>query len=210
MPRRSAKCGFTLIELVIVIVILGIIVAGGSTIVSDSIRATRGLNALSAGSGDGRAALDRMAREIRSVSYRTTGGDGSLLTDGVGYGFLKAQSGIVQLEKGDASAPTTVQFRLVGSDLVMTLAYWSWSSNQFATPTQSFSDVVLLSGVTNFQLNFYSSITNEIIGSCDIALGATPSGTCKTLRQSVGLVRIAITTSRGTLTTFAELRAPRG
>jgi prepilin-type N-terminal cleavage/methylation domain-containing protein len=70
--RRSG--GFTLIELIISIVLLGIMAAVGSTMISDTFTTARMVNADNANAGQARYALERLAREIREVKFISTTG----------------------------------------------------------------------------------------------------------------------------------------
>ncbi len=63
-PQR----GFTLIELTLVIVLLGILSSVGVNMISDSYRSTRMLNNGNANTSSARYAMERMAREIRSIA----------------------------------------------------------------------------------------------------------------------------------------------
>ena len=71
--RRRRSAGFTLIELITVIVLLGILAAVGSNMLSDSFTTTRMVNAGYASESEARYALERLAREIREVKYLSAG-----------------------------------------------------------------------------------------------------------------------------------------
>lgn len=62
--------GFTLIELVISIVLLGMLAAVGSTMISDGFTSTRMVNANQSNAGQARYAVERIAREIRETLYK--------------------------------------------------------------------------------------------------------------------------------------------
>ena len=70
---RRGSAGFTLIELITVIVLLGILAAVGSNMLSDSFTTTRMVNAGYASESEARYALERLAREIREVKYLSAG-----------------------------------------------------------------------------------------------------------------------------------------
>lgn len=72
IPRIRRSSGFTLIELIIVIVLLGLLAAVGSNMISDSFTTSRMVNADTASKQQARYALERLAREIREVKYDTT------------------------------------------------------------------------------------------------------------------------------------------
>jgi len=69
--ESALRCcrGFTLVELVICIVLMGILAAVGSSAVSDSFTTTRMVDADTASKSRGRYALERLAREIREIKY---------------------------------------------------------------------------------------------------------------------------------------------
>lgn len=73
MPNSKPNKGFSLVELVIVIVLLGILAAVGSTMLSDSFTTTRLVNDSNASEGEARYVLERLTREIREVKYLNTG-----------------------------------------------------------------------------------------------------------------------------------------
>ena len=105
--RKLFIGGFTLIELVLVIVLLGIVLVAGSSVIGDSFKVSRTLTANAAQDMDVRIALDRIARELRGVSLlrRETGGNE--------YDFLIAQPGLVKFNKVDAfGVPTNVKICL--------------------------------------------------------------------------------------------------
>lgn len=69
---RRPQCGnggFTLIELIISIVLIGLLAAVGTTMISDSFDTTTMLNASQTSAAKARYALERVEREIREVGY---------------------------------------------------------------------------------------------------------------------------------------------
>ena len=71
------SCGFTLIELIFSIALLGILGAVGSSMIVDSFNTTRMVDADNASTGQARYAVERLAREIREVKFVVTGGVGN-------------------------------------------------------------------------------------------------------------------------------------
>lgn len=71
-PGRLHSSGFTLIELIISIVLIGILAVVGSSMIVDSFSTTRMVNADTASAGQARYALERLAREIREVKYASS------------------------------------------------------------------------------------------------------------------------------------------
>jgi len=64
--------GFTLVEMIMSIVLIGILAAVGSNMMSDSFTTTRMVDADTASKQQARYALERLAREIREIKYDTT------------------------------------------------------------------------------------------------------------------------------------------
>ena len=73
LTRPSPQQGFTLVELVMVIVLLGILAAVGSNMLSDSFTTTRMVNDSNASQAEARYVLERLAREIREIKYLNVG-----------------------------------------------------------------------------------------------------------------------------------------
>jgi prepilin-type N-terminal cleavage/methylation domain-containing protein len=70
-PYSRHNGGFTLVELVISILLVGMLAAVGSSMIVDSFSTTRMVNADTASAAQARYALERLAREIREVKYCT-------------------------------------------------------------------------------------------------------------------------------------------
>lgn len=68
-PYSRHSGGFTLVELIISIVLIGILAAVGSSMIVDSFSTSRMVNADTASAGQARYAMERLAREIREVKY---------------------------------------------------------------------------------------------------------------------------------------------
>lgn len=207
MSARKRRWGFTLIELALVIVVLGILVAAGSGVISDSLRATRGLDAFAASANDARAALDRVARELRAVAYRTVDATGIPLADAaIGYGFLEATAGRVRFEKGDAASAQIVAICLLDGNLRLQVGGTGCQGS------------ILLSGVTGLNFRYVAAVRSGSILSGGVVASCAgwetgqlpPAGACQDIRKGVRLVEVAVTTARGKLTTWAEMRSPEG
>ena len=63
------QSGFTLVELVITVVVLGILAAVGSSMFSDTFMTARMVNSSQSSADQARYAMERLAREIREVKY---------------------------------------------------------------------------------------------------------------------------------------------
>jgi prepilin-type N-terminal cleavage/methylation domain-containing protein len=97
LKRRAS--GFTLIELVISIVLLGILAVVGSNMMSDSFTTTRIVNASNVNAGQARYAVERLVRELREVKYassstnpKTYCDSGNTVTDQYCFGTLPSGS----------------------------------------------------------------------------------------------------------------------
>jgi len=141
-PWGRNSHGFTLVELVISIVLIGILAAVGSSMISDSFTTTRLVDAATAGSGQARYALERLAREIREVKY---GGSGSYcITTMTSTNLVfKKTSGTYNGTCGTNDLTVTVN----GSGSALTLAY---SASPAVTATLS-------SPVSSFSMAYYDA-----------------------------------------------------
>ncbi|MDN3921688.1 prepilin-type N-terminal cleavage/methylation domain-containing protein [Roseateles violae] len=72
--QRERIRGYTLVELIISVALLGLLAGAGSRIWVDSFATMRLVDADNAGIAQARYALERLAREIREVKYDTAGG----------------------------------------------------------------------------------------------------------------------------------------
>lgn len=67
--QRHSRGGFTLIELVISIVLISLLAAVGTTMISDSFDLTYMMNGSQSSAAKARNTLERLEREIREVGY---------------------------------------------------------------------------------------------------------------------------------------------
>jgi prepilin-type N-terminal cleavage/methylation domain-containing protein len=74
VPLGRQNDGFTLVELIISIMLVGILGAVGSSMISDSFTTARIVNAGNANASNARYALERLARQIREVKYYASSG----------------------------------------------------------------------------------------------------------------------------------------
>jgi prepilin-type N-terminal cleavage/methylation domain-containing protein len=71
--RLRQQAGFTLVELVLTIVLVGIISGVGAIVLRQGVSAFISEDARANVTNDGRLAIERMAREIRTIRSRTAG-----------------------------------------------------------------------------------------------------------------------------------------
>jgi prepilin-type N-terminal cleavage/methylation domain-containing protein len=67
----ASQRGFTLMEFIIVIVVLGILSVVGSSVIVDTFRTTRMVDSSQSAANQARYAMERLAREMREVKYDT-------------------------------------------------------------------------------------------------------------------------------------------
>ena len=101
---RRAR-GFTLIELIVVMVLMGILFVVGSSMVGDTMRTSYLTTENHSSGSQARYAMERMAREIRQLQY----GD-------LGYSFLTKTSTALAFTKEDLS---TVSIVSCGTNLTL-------------------------------------------------------------------------------------------
>ena len=80
-PYSRHSGGFSLVELVFSIMLIGMMATVGSSIIADTFTTTRRVNAANASADHARYAVERLAREIREARYGAAGTiDSSTLT----------------------------------------------------------------------------------------------------------------------------------
>lgn len=127
--------GFTVMELVITVVVLGIIAVVGTSMISDTFTTARVVNAGQSSANDARYAVERMAREIREVNF---------VSDAAGYSItstLSPAASSMTFNRSINNATVSVTISSSGSNL--TLGY----SSPAAVST-------LATQVSNFSLDF--------------------------------------------------------
>jgi prepilin-type N-terminal cleavage/methylation domain-containing protein len=93
-PVRRQR-GFTVMELVIAIVIMGILSVVGVSMISDTFTTARVVNARESSANDARYALERLAREIREVKFVDTATGYAISTmAGTSMAFTKDVGGV--------------------------------------------------------------------------------------------------------------------
>ena len=110
IQRRSA--GFTLIEMVITIVLMGIMAVVGSSVIADTFTTTHIINRNSAVSSEARYAMERIAREIREIQYTGSAYVTSSMT-ATNFVFTRSDGVIVTIN--NTSADLTIAYTTGGT-----------------------------------------------------------------------------------------------
>jgi prepilin-type N-terminal cleavage/methylation domain-containing protein len=172
-PTRRAQHGFTLIELIAALVLLGIVASVGASLISDNSRTVSMVASRQTTSDRMRYAMDRMAREMREVKYDST----------TGY----------QISTMDAS--TLVFVRTIGgSDVTVTITRPNGSSNVtlgYSTPAVTSTLINQLSGFTFQYLDIdgqaTTSLTNVRFVVVSISVLDATSGSLVSERMRIAL-----------------------
>jgi prepilin-type N-terminal cleavage/methylation domain-containing protein len=146
--RRQA--GFTLIEMITSIALLGIMAGLGSSMIADVFRTGISVNAGDASQAQARYAIERVARELREVKY-----------DGTNY--------LIAAPNPLAPSATSITFTrsINGEDVNVTIA--RSGSNLNVTYSDTNTTAKLASGVTAFTVDF--------VGVSDAALVSATTST---------------------------------
>ena len=162
---RAAR-GFTLIELIIGMTVMGILALVGTSLITDTVKTTRIVNSASTSADQTRYAIERITRELREVKYT------------IGTGYVIA--GPIGLAK------TTVTFTRIinGANVVVTIARVGSVAPYTVTLGYSSPAVIstLASNVASFNLDFLkldntaasSDVSNTV--SADLHLVAVTLG----------------------------------
>lgn len=174
-PRSapSQQCGFTLIELIVVIVLLGILAASGSSMITGSFRTVSLLDSGKSSDAEARYVLERLAREIREAKYCSgTGCQGGLTS----YCITSQSASKIVFYKRD---PSSIDRSNCGTGTTLvTLDYSSPPSLKLAYGTVSVSNplVSLSDRVGSFALSYYrcdgstTAADNSVVCFVQIAL----------------------------------------
>ncbi len=122
-PTSLAQAGFTLLELVITIMLLGVLSALGTTLLSTGFRAYLQGQELTEGSVQARLALGRMTRDLRDVmpgKLLTLATNGLSFIDSNGDTITYSVSGTDLLRKKNTNAAQVLAQLLVSNGLTLT------------------------------------------------------------------------------------------
>jgi prepilin-type N-terminal cleavage/methylation domain-containing protein len=111
LPRRQA--GFTLIELITTLVLLGLLASIGTSIVSDNFRTVNLVNARQGTAERVRYAMDRVAREIRETKYASSSG----------YAITSMSANSFAFKRDIAGSEVTITLAKAADSSNVTLAY---------------------------------------------------------------------------------------
>ena len=139
-PPRRHNSGFTLMEMVISIALMGILATVGSSMISDSFTTTRIVDGNTAVNQKARYALERLAREMREVKYASSKTNpATTCSDGSTDRYCITTTG------GNAWTASRLQFTktVSGADVTVTINY----SNP--NLTLQYSDPAVTSTLTN-------------------------------------------------------------
>jgi len=142
---RSSLRGFTLIELIISIVLLGLLGTVGVTMFSDSFDTTRWINANQGSSAKSRYALERLERELREIKIV----GGAYCT-----GALANPSTSLTFQQRQANSTDTTNCNSEVNPITISLATGVLSLQKSGTSSP------LTDGVTAFSLNFLDKDNN--------------------------------------------------
>lgn len=132
MPAKRQR-GFTLVEVIITVVVMGLLAVAGTSIVSSTFTTARVVDSGQAVQNDARYAVERLARELREVKF---------VDKATGYAIssaLTAGSSGITFNKVDASG-TDVTVTVTRSGGLVNLAYSAPAgSAALATQVTAFS-----------------------------------------------------------------------
>lgn len=134
--RRES--GFTLVELVIALVLLGIVGAVGVTMISDSFTTTQMINADSASRAEARYAVERLAREIREVKYLSAGNYCFISMDTTSLVIQKRNNGDTNVDNC-STGTTAVAITYSGTHLTLLYTPPGGSASPLSSQVSAFS-----------------------------------------------------------------------
>jgi prepilin-type N-terminal cleavage/methylation domain-containing protein len=158
LRNHPPQAGFTFIELVIVMVLLGILAATGSTMIADAMTAAR-LSTLSDSSGSqARYAMERIARELREIEFGTLGYEITTMS-ATALSFTKKDGTVVSIT---SSVPTLSMQYNPGATGVLT--------NQLSSIAFAYYDFDAIATTDKNDVRFIQvtlTVANSITGATD-------------------------------------------
>ena len=142
--KKNATCGFTLIEMIMVLVIVGVLAASAAPIFSQGLTAARLTTENLRTLAKLRYATERLAREIRQVNYNAGA-----------YDITTLSATSLVFAKNDALNPT-VSISVSGANLVL----------GYSNPAVS---AVLTDEISSFTLAYYDSFGAVTASNTNVA-----------------------------------------
>ena len=110
---RHANRGFSLVELVVVIVLLGLMAAVSANLISDTMLASYTATNNQASGSAARYAAERITREVRELSYGATGGYQITTMTATSLAFTKQDGTVVTITS--SAGTLTLRYTSVGA-----------------------------------------------------------------------------------------------
>jgi len=147
--RTSRHAGFTLIEMIVAVLLIGILGAIGSEVVLSGLLSTKRVNENNAGSAAARYGVERLSREIREIS-----------NDNGAYQITSARKGGISFKSNinqpTFDVPTEIAFQAAGGGGAGSVALARNPAPDQLAP-------VLISDVTSFGLRYYTGSGAELV-----------------------------------------------
>jgi prepilin-type N-terminal cleavage/methylation domain-containing protein len=191
-PRRRAQQGFTLVELAFSAALLGLLALTAIFFWVHGFGLVRSVNADSTAIADGRAVLERLAREIREIKYDTTSEAYCVSTMTTTQLVFNKTSGSFVAACGGASPASAT------NDIAVTIQLPSGSSNVQLGYAGALASPVLTRTLTSYAGSFamrYLDASYAVTASAttlrfvELSLTLQPPGTQSTLLRTVVALR---------------------
>ena len=118
--RGYCSAGFTLVELIIAIVLIGMLAAVGAKMIASGFSTTRMINADNASTEQARYVMERLVRETREIKYSDSSGNYCITTmTATNLIFSKTPQGVDYNPSCGASDTITVTINQSGTDLTL-------------------------------------------------------------------------------------------
>jgi prepilin-type N-terminal cleavage/methylation domain-containing protein len=191
VARRLAR-GFTLVELIISAGLIGLLAITATYFWVDNITLARTVNADSAALADGRAVLERLAREIREVKYNTVSGAYCVSTMVATQMVFNKTSGSYASGCGGASPTATtndiaVTVRLPSGSTTLNLGY----AGTLAAPaaTRALTGYASSFGLRYLDAAYTETASASALRFVELSLTLQPSGGPATQTRAVIALR---------------------
>jgi prepilin-type N-terminal cleavage/methylation domain-containing protein len=119
MRARRACGGFSLVELIVVIVLMGFLAAVSANLIADTMTASYTATNNAASGSAARYAAERITREVRELAYGTTGGYTISTWTSTSFAFTKQDGTVVTITGTPSATPgagtLTLRYTSVGA-----------------------------------------------------------------------------------------------